>query len=164
MSIFYKKLCSLAQQTRTWLESGEMAERSEMYNVSASMRGYCGIASGYLSHLLSKEGISHRIAIYHGYDYEHIFVVVGGYIVDVTATQFNEPGSYLPRTLRRVEIVRHEKTSRDIYHFWTEHERILSLKQLAAITRSWSDDQRLCTTRWFQSFANNSIIEKDTLC
>lgn len=78
-----------ARQARDWAEYQDLLCESRDYP-SNDLNGWCAIASAHLSRLLAQDGIEHRICLAESCEGCHVFVTVGDYIVDVTATQFSE--------------------------------------------------------------------------
>jgi hypothetical protein len=78
-----KAIIDVAKQCRKWVENH--AKAIDICN-DPDLGGWCAIASAHLHDQLVERGFSSRIA----YNSHHCFVIVGGHIVDITATQFGE--------------------------------------------------------------------------
>jgi hypothetical protein len=79
------KLLSYARKARRWAERLEEKECEEYDCFPRDLGGYCVIASIYLYKLLRDAGLNPRVI----FNEDHAFVVCQGYLIDVTATQFN---------------------------------------------------------------------------
>ena len=77
---------SAARTVRDWLEDYDNLQR----NPKGDMNGYCAIASARLWRELHSYGIKSEIHIAEMCNGSHVFVIVDDFVVDVTATQFNE--------------------------------------------------------------------------
>lgn len=77
------KLRNIAKRVRRWAENNYKA-----YNVADDLCGMCGVAAYATGRILAKEKIPHEVCI--AAMGGHCFVVCDGYLIDVTATQFNQ--------------------------------------------------------------------------
>lgn len=80
----------IAQESRDWAENV-----AELLGHSQDLMGMCAIASTHLMIRLLKEGYTDArvrkvLVEYHGEHLGHCYVEVDGWIVDITATQFDE--------------------------------------------------------------------------
>ena len=89
MDNFLTQIQDIALSVRAWTEN-EAIKREDSYDVDDGLNGFCAIASGELHKRLKKANISSEIHMAMGDLGCHVFVMVGDYIVDVTATQFEE--------------------------------------------------------------------------
>lgn len=88
-----KKIRECAKQAREWAEEVTGPEGPYKY-IDESMCGLCAIASVYLGYLLKKAGYQPIYALRVS---NHCFIVCEGFVIDVTATQFNrKPIEILP--------------------------------------------------------------------
>lgn len=74
---------TIARRVRRWAE--RVAASNNDYG--ADLAGMCAVASRQLLTELLSAGYQAKVA----YQWNHCFVLVEGYIVDITATQFNQP-------------------------------------------------------------------------
>lgn len=74
------------------LKAREIAERqAKSENLfSDQLEGFCARGTHILYKALKRAGIKARIHVSYTEEYSHVFLRVGNYIVDITATQFNE--------------------------------------------------------------------------
>ena len=79
-----------------------------------TLDGMCGIASAYLFNQLKKHKLNPTLAENHG----HCFVLCGGYVIDITASQFG---------FRRVVIEEKEELRGD--GWWKIENKFRSLKR-----------------------------------
>lgn len=79
------------------LATDEYNEHSEGFNCPSTLSGFCARASAMLSWELDRVGISNKIV----YSSGHLYIECEGYVVDVTATQFD---SKFGRTLIRPQF------------------------------------------------------------
>ena len=101
-----QRLRRIAFRLRLKLEKDKSLEKN--------MWGACGIASILLSKRLSRMDIPHQIA----YSGDHAFVLThNGYIVDVTATQFDGP-----RTVVRKSSLGRQWSVNETFDTWQEFE------------------------------------------
>lgn len=100
---------ALAQQARQWSE-----DYASLYphHYSKQLDGMCAISSSYLSRLLTDNDIAHKIAIYHGDDWGHCFVVSPTHVIDITATQYRQ------FDLGKVTIEELQHVNLDKHAFW----------------------------------------------
>ena len=82
-----KQLYNIAKEARDWTEN--FAQLYPRY-YSSDLDGLCAIGTSYLSSLLTKNNIPHKIAIYEEEDSGHCFIVCDKKIIDITATQFSK--------------------------------------------------------------------------
>lgn len=92
------KIVSIATKARKWAE--DYAKRNHFKPNLACM---CAIASAHLFEALTKEGLKAKIA----YNSSHCFVLTNGYLVDITATQFNKVQYKSPISLEKVIVVKY---------------------------------------------------------
>jgi hypothetical protein len=87
MSVNPAEVINIAQDVRLWAE-----KRAEKYGDTSPqcLTCYCAIASAKMSVMMQKAGIAHKLAMAESVIGSHVFVLVGNWIVDVTATQFGE--------------------------------------------------------------------------
>jgi len=111
--------------------------RSQMEKLQADhgcwfgdLSGMCAIASFYLFRLLKKNGYKPAFAINEG----HAFVVCGGYVVDVTATQFDQKRRVVVRLLSNIDSNKHS--------FWQIDEKHYSEAMIQKALSSWPSDQK----------------------
>lgn len=98
-----EKVLPIAQKVRIWAEDKAMKRKQ-----NPDLKGWCAIASAHLLRELKTAGVDSEIHLYEGQRYCHAFVVVGDYVVDVTATQF-KPFSRTPVViLHHKEAEQHE--------------------------------------------------------
>lgn len=124
----------IATQTRRWAMRNRQRAK-----VPSTLMGMCAIAAGELWSRLTKAGIQSKIAIRNVMCEGHCFVIVGEYLVDITATQFNGE-------MKAVEI-RHRAEARKQYNFWRctkIHDTANQLKQHQART-GWPNHQIVWT-------------------
>jgi hypothetical protein len=103
------KIQALAQQARQW---SEHYASLNPHNYSRQLDGMCAIASSYLSRLLTDNQITHKIAIYHGEDWGHCFVISPTHVIDITATQYRK------FNLDKITIKAIEDINLDNHEFW----------------------------------------------
>lgn len=77
------KLFPIAQKVRIWAEDKALKRKEKL-----DLTGWCAIASAHLLRELKTAGIEAEIHLFESNKYSHAYVVVGDYVVDVTATQF----------------------------------------------------------------------------
>lgn len=80
-----KRLRRLAFRARLWAESAARRTKED-FGIPDDLTGMCGIVSVYLGKRLEKVGIPYEICCSLG----HAFIESCGYVVDATATQFDE--------------------------------------------------------------------------
>lgn len=126
-----KRVVEIARATRRWA----MRNR-ERFDADEDLGGMCAIASGYMHRKLAKEGIRSRLAI----NDVHCFVLVGRYLVDVTATQFNGDDHQPNHSAICVE-----KLFASPYEYWWIDKRFNSVEALYRFQAKcgWPIEQRV---------------------
>ncbi len=120
------KLIQIARKTRKW------AMRNRKY-FPKKLTGMCAIASHRISKHLSDEKIHHKIVVTD----EHVWIEVGYYVIDVTATQF---GNKFPPVL---VVGRNEYIKLISHHVDLPGNRFASrdMMEKFLISRGWKEDQ-----------------------
>ena len=137
----YEDIKKIAQHTRAWAmrnrcwsKNGRVVDDNGVYSYfPKDLCGMCGIAAARLFTNLQDAGYQPQLAMRNSSYDGHCFVIVDGFIVDVTATQFG---------LKPVEIVPLlPKPKRPI--FWRETSLFDSVQQLVVRQKrsGWPDDQ-----------------------
>lgn len=107
-------LCDMSQETKAKLisiatKARKLAERYADRHVHlTNLKGVCGVASAHLFKLLDKEGIKAELA----FNQHHVFVLAYGYLIDITATQFDGQKLYTPIPLEKVIVEKYNNIER----------------------------------------------------
>jgi hypothetical protein len=130
------RIIAIARAVREWAE-----ERAAQFGDSdPQLSCYCAIASAKMSLMLNEAGIKHRI----GYAYApiggHMFILIDGWIVDVTATQFGEDEKILVRHTHATRLpwyhrVKQTFMSAQTMLRWQERNR-------------WPEEQMMIEAEW----------------
>jgi hypothetical protein len=126
----------LATCTRNWAE--DFIERPENVNhrYGKDLTGMCGIASAHLFIILNNHGITKvQLAANCG----HIFLMICGNVLDVTATQFNNK----QRTYNRVHWAKHRHMMHEWPFIWKIEETFSSVNGLMDFQDNWPPEQRV---------------------
>jgi len=116
MKVDLREVRSIARQARKWAEELAAKSRGE---VASDLCGLCAIAAGHLHKRLRAAGLPSVLAVNSG----HCFVLLGGYVVDVTATQFQ--GYERRRILiKKLMDLRNETEGRWQNHWRIEHTAV----------------------------------------
>lgn len=86
-----------ARAVRRWAEKAYSHTR-----YSKTLNGYCSVCSYRVWKRLKAKGIDARFVI--NYYESHAYVLVGEYVVDVTATQFGKFPKVMVRLLERLDL------------------------------------------------------------
>jgi hypothetical protein len=126
-----KKLVKIAKQVRGWAEKNK-----EEYEVNdTDLCGMCAVASAMIFKKLEEKKIICEIfeseSEKHG---SHVFVVAGGYIIDVTATQYGFDPVFVEKEEDFKKLIIYKKTRKYKNHIhlrntqqktgWPEHQII----------------------------------------
>lgn len=119
-----KSVLKVANQVRRWYDKGDLTN---------SLDCKCAIVSASLSVALHRKGIKHRIH-YAGDGWCHVFVVVDGYLLDLTAKQFDD--DLEPIVFRRLK-----KREREWY--WKTTHTFANAKELVSFQHdmNWPKSQ-----------------------
>lgn len=93
-------------------------------NYEQDLCGWCAICSAELWKRLGKIGLSAEIFVTEVYGISHVFLMMDGYIVDVTASQFSE--------FQRYEVVIIPEGEGKAYGFYEGNKTFKSAKDLKA--------------------------------
>lgn len=102
-----KKIMDIARRVRFWAEELYDEDQKDKAYFYEDLGGMCGIVSTKLCYELQRENISAKI----GCNNYHAFVLIGKYILDVTATQFDSK-------FKKVMFFRPKEKEKGIYSFW----------------------------------------------
>ncbi len=130
-----RKVRSIAKHVRTWSE--RVAERR---GFEPDLNGLCAVAAGKLHKLLREAGFKSVIALNDG----HGFVLLNGYVVDVTATQF-EGFEKRPVVVERLTHIRR----REMGDTWRIHNTFISRSKARdhQLDQGWSADSVVASPR-----------------
>ena len=94
--------------------------------------GLCGIASAYLASLLRARGLEAEVVVWSSSCEGHCYVECGGYLVDVTSTQFGR---------QKVEL--HPLAGKPKEPYWQGRRRFATTQALRTYLRraGWPDEQ-----------------------
>lgn len=162
MATLHKILTGFAVRTRNWLESGEMADRAEAFDVpSDTLCGYCGVGTAYLSTLLSNAGIEHTIYMSRKDYGDHVFIEAADHIVDVTASQFNGYPWLNGERLADVEVRHVSKRDASVHLHWDTSLTVDSVVTLADLLdkEDWPEEQKISNTEWFKVNVAPFLVE-----
>lgn len=82
-----QRVINIAHEVRSWAEHIQRSLPTDKRAFGHDLTGMCAICSAELANRLISAGFKPRLMV----GRSHTFVWVGGYIVDVTATQFGHP-------------------------------------------------------------------------
>jgi len=131
-----KHIKKVSTKIRKRLDNRNKSRDRALYGkeYSLSLSGCCAIASVMLFEELSKLNISCKLALSENSDYDHVFVMIGNTVVDITATQFGN--------FKKVEIVdiSADGNKKD---FWEVSKVFDKPSELVAYQKQsgWSNDQ-----------------------
>ena len=131
------KVIETAALARLWAE--ERASRLDDSDPD-DLSCYCAIASVKLSMLLTAAAIKHRIAMADDLCGSHVFVLVDGWIVDVTATQFGVDDKIFVKHERAPDLRWFHKITRT---FGDVHSLVLW-----QLKKGWPKDQMISKPEW----------------
>ncbi len=124
-------IVKVARRTRRWA----MRNRDK-FDIWSDLGGMCAIASAKLFRNLQAEGIPAELHVAVARDYcAHVYVVVNGHIVDITATQFSEKHS-------AVLITERSKETRSKW-WWQSTHKFQTVEALVAyqLKAGWPTEQ-----------------------
>lgn len=129
----HQKILLIAQQTREWAEK---KAKKEYFTYGSCLCGLCAIASAHLFKALKKQGFDPQIHMAEHLfgDGSHVFITADGFLIDVTATQFE---------IKKKVVVRPYKSSRK--WFWKKQKTFNSISELAKhqYEEGWESSQRV---------------------
>jgi hypothetical protein len=133
------ELNQVGQHVRTWAMRQAAADDSiGIFLCSKTLGGMCARASAKLYRVLSRRGIQCTISVVEMMGgTAHAFVEVGDYIVDVTATQFDE-------ALDKVIVLERtsEKLNRPFWYGGHRVQRFTNYRDFARYVSDWEYTQR----------------------
>ena len=120
----------IAQNTRKWAEK---KAKKDYFSYGSCLAGLCAIASAHVFTALKKQGFTPQLHMADG-DGSHVFVTAEGFLIDVTATQFD---------INKKVIVKPYKRPRK--WFWKKQRTFNSVKELAdhQSEEGWERSQRV---------------------